>query len=351
MIVAASAGASMLERIRDSYDLVSELGLPNIKSEYWSQLLEKGRQEHGGKGDFVHHEKDDELWANFRSNVVSKGLDNSNIPPERLEEIHEKWRVMHSRLSDEVAERFRPFLEESPVGNPRRLMIDGVPMSQSSIEYSYMLTHLEPYVASEGVSVDIGGGYGGMSRHLKMAFPGLKIVIFDLPEVNAIQTYFLSECFPGARFLTLRDVHELTTIDPNELDFDFLILPGQLISKLAPRSVELTINTRSMMEMNLETVSFYIENIHRVLRSGGSFYCLNRYEKKTRLKDYPFDERWFVSYSAPWPTFIDQNPHHELIAVRTAHPVLQGLKEHASGLPPEERSGSALGRISKKLGF
>ncbi len=102
-------------------------------------------------------------------------------------------------------------------------------------------------------------------------------------------------------------------MNPEDDDFDFLVLPGQFIEKLPIRSVDMFINTRSMMEMNLETVSYYFEHMHRQLRPGGAFYCINRYEKKTRLKDYPFDENWYVSYSSPWPSYIDQNPHHELI--------------------------------------
>ena len=118
------------------------------------------------------------------------------------------------------------------------------------------------------------------------------------------------------------------------LGADFLVLPGQLIERLPRGSFGLVINTRSMMEMDLPTVSFYIGHIQDKLRPGGSFYCVNRYEKKTRLKAYPFDEKWYVSHSAPWPKFIDENPHHELVAVRARYRVLAGLREHVASFPP-----------------
>ena len=169
---------------------------------------------------------------------------------------------------------------------------------------------------------------------LKKRFPKLRLVLLDLPEVNAIQTYFLSTCFPEARVLTLRDVHERESIDPRALGADFLVLPGQLIERLPQGSFGLVINTRSMMEMDLPTVSFYIGHIQDKLPSGGSFYCVNRYEKKTRLKAYPFDDKWYVSHSAPWPKFIDENPHHELVAVRARYPVLGELREHVASFPP-----------------
>ena len=79
---------------------------------------------------------------------------------------------------------------------------------------------------------------------------------------------------------------------------------------------------------------------------AGAFFCVNRYEKKTRLKDYPFDAHWYVSYSEPWPKLIDENPHHELVAVRTDFPVVNGLKEHVAAFPPFE---GAMGRVRAKL--
>jgi len=100
------------------------------------------------------------------------------------------------------------------------------------------------------------------------------------------------------------------------------------------------------MEMDKATVEFYIRQIQEKLPEGGIFYCLNRYEKKTRLKDYPFDERWRVVRSEPWPRFIDENPHHEIVAVRTAQLVERGLRELTSSFPPYD---SLLERLWAKL--
>jgi putative sugar O-methyltransferase len=325
--------SSVFEAMRESYALTRELGLPNMKSQYWSDLLGSGRQDYGGKGDFIER---DELWTSFRSNVITKGLDNANVPDDALDRVHAKWRRIYRELSTVVPERFRAFFEETPVGRPRSVEIDGRRMTQSSLEYTFMLSHLEPYLADAGVIVDIGGGYGGLARLLRLNDPRLRIVLLDLPEVNAIQTYFLSTCFPEAKVRTLRDVTGFASLDLAELDFDFLVLPGPFIERLTKSSFDFVINTRSMMEMDLPTVSFYLGHIQDKLRVGGTFYCVNRYQKKTRLKDYPFDEKWYVSYSSPWPSFIDENPHHELIAVRAPYPVIGGLREQVAEFPPRE---------------
>lgn len=321
----------LLENIRTNFALVSELGLPRIDSEYWRELLSRGRQDHGGKEGFLDRE---DLWANFRNNVITKGLDNANVAEEALARARTKVREMYQRLSGKIPATFRKFLEESPIGNPRTHEVDGIRVTQSSLEYTYMLSHLDPYLDSVQVGVDIGGGYGGLARLIKLARPGIRLVLLDLPETNAIQTYFLANAFPRARVLGLSDVVAMDRIDPRALDFDFLVLPGQLVERLRLASFEAVINTRSMMEMDLDTVGFYLRQIQDKLAKGGVFYCVNRYAKKTRLKDYPFDEKWRVAYSAPWPRFIDENPHHEIIAVREAHPVENGLKEQVADFPP-----------------
>lgn len=338
-----TASPPVFEILRESYAIANELGLPSIKSPYWEEVLARGRQGYGGKGDFLDRQ---DLWLDFRRNVITKGLDNANVPEEALPRLRDKCRAIHDAVKESIPSRFLPFLEECPIGNPARVDVDGVLMSQSSLEYTLMLTHLEPYVTEGTLVVDIGGGYGGLTRLLKCAFPSLRIILLDLPEVNAIQTYFLATAFPDRKLLSLRDVRDRETILPDALDFDFLVLPGQLIERLEDQSVWLFINTRSMMEMDAKTVEFYVHRIERKIRTGGFFYCLNRYEKKTRLNEYPFDDRWYVSYSASWPEVIDQNPHHEIVAGRATHRVLSGLREHVAGFPP--RNGK-LRRIWRAL--
>jgi hypothetical protein len=331
--VISSDPRALLEKMRANFTLASELGLPRIESDYWRELLSRGRQDHGGKGGFLEHE---ELWASFRRNVITKGLDNANVPEEALARVQAKCREIYERISPGIPAGLRPFLEESPIGNPRTHEIDGIRLTQSSLEYTYMLSHLNPHLDSARVVVDIGGGYGGLVRLVKLARPAMRFVLLDLPEVNAIQTYFLASAFPDAKVLGLSDVSQLKLIDPRALDFHFLVLPGQLFERLSPSSFEAVINTRSMMEMDLGTVGFYLGHIQAKIAPGGVFYCVNRYEKKTRLKDYPFDEKWRVAYSEPWPRFIDENPHHEIVAVRGENRVEQGLKELVRTFPPSE---------------
>ena len=91
---------------------------------------------------------------------------------------------------------------------------------------------------------------------------------------------------------------EQLALEKNELaEFDFIILPGYLINKLQDGFIDIFINTRSFMEMNINTVIIYFSHIHRMIIEDGIFYCVNRYQKKTsgdtiKFKQLPFDKKW-----------------------------------------------------------
>ena len=149
------------------------------------------------------------------------------------------------------------------------------------------------------IIAEIGGGYGGLAVKLKRLFPAATILIFDLPEANAIQTWYLDQNFPDAKTSGYSDLlrHGLPAI--LEARPDFIMLPGWSFADLQPASLDLVVNTRSMMEMNRETIAFYFNGIHRALKPESMFYCVNRYSKSTsgetiRIKDDPFDDAWSV---------------------------------------------------------
>lgn len=105
-------------------------------------------------------------------------------------------------------------------------------------------------------------------------------------------------------------------------EYDFIILPPWAIGILERHSVDLFINTRSMMEMKMPTIESYFYVINSSLKQDSIFYCVNRYIKTTvgcpvRLSEYPFDEYWNILFPKPfW-----RNPHiHELVLSRVGCP-------------------------------
>ena len=279
----------------------------NMYSDHWLPYMRRK----------LDHFKNQKSWDNFRNNEISSALDNSNVTMvENKHAYSDKIKNIYSRIENQILPEYLPYLEENPIGNPFFVEIEGIRVSKSTLEYMLMLTHLTPYLEKCLTIVDIGGGYGGLSGMIKQAFPNIKCIILDLPGANAIQMYYLSKVFPNRKILTCIDLKIQNKPLHKISDFDFAILPGNCIQLLKPDSIDMYINTRSMMEMNHDIISFYFKNIKRTLRSKGYFYCLNRYEKFSILKYYPFGKRWNVALTSKWPAFIDSNPHHELILVK-----------------------------------
>ncbi len=203
------------------------------------------------------------------------------------------------------------------------------------IYYAWQIHRVLRRLSAEApLVVEIGGGFGGLIAKIKDLHAGARCVRFDLPEVNALQHYYLSQRFPGARLLGFRDFEERGADIFLDAAADFLILPGFMIEKMPADTVDLAINLRSMMEMDPPVIEYYFRHLHRIMRRGGLFACANRYTKgdpPIRLKDYPFDRRWAILVSQ---TSVVQHHIHELILQRTEDSTQFSLTDALAGLPP-----------------
>jgi putative sugar O-methyltransferase len=302
-----------------NYVLAKQDYIPQHKSKHWDHLLIDNYEE---------VIKNTEVWRDFRNCGISRGLDDtarapvvsSTVKPEGDRRLLEVCDSLCSTVGVEFVRNFH----EAEIGNPPYLLHEGMRLNLhdfSLIYYAWQLRNFLPEKRDERlVFVDIGGGYGGLVAKLKRLYPNSLCILFDLPEVNVIQAYYINGAFPDARIFYYIDYKSqgIKTLVPGA--YDFAILPGWTISGLPGKFVDLVINTRSMMEMNLETINFYFSEIQRIVKPGGMFYCVNRYSKSTvgqsiRIKDYPFDDKWFLALSQPsW----NQPWIHELLAVRTA---------------------------------
>ena len=118
-----------------------------------------------------------------------------------------------------------------------------------------------------------------MASKIKNNLKKSKIIIFDLPEVNAVQSYYLINTFPQQKIFGYQDFLKYGSEILDE-DFDFLIMPGWTASDLLKnRQVDAFINVRSMMEMSSNVIKDYFGVIQANLRENGLFACINRYMK------------------------------------------------------------------------
>ena len=208
----------------------------------------------------------------------------------------------------------------------------------SNIYYFWQLSRAADNLIETDTPIiaEIGGGYGGVISKAKKRYSKARFIIFDLPELLAVQTYYIYNAFPESKILYLKDILERGNKVFYE-DFDFIILPGWMIDQVPDKFIDLVINMRSMMEMSLNIIAFYFTHIHRTVKSNGLFACFNRYHKKSFseknivLKDYPFDEFWTPVISQ---TSILQNHIHDLILKRQEKQSDFHIQDILKSLPP-----------------
>ena len=209
-------------------------------------------------------------------------------------------------------------------GNSKNYKVRYNAHDHDDIYYSWFIVNQLKYLEPKHpIICEIGSGYGGLASKIKNNLKKSKIIIFDLPEVNAVQSYFLINTFPQLKIFGYQD---FLKYGPEILDkdFDFLIMPGWTASDLLKnREVDAFINVRSMMEMTSAVIKDYFEIIQANLIENGLFACINRYMKPVitnsnisemnRIAEYPFDEYWSPLYS--FPSHVQ--PHiHLLLAKR-----------------------------------
>lgn len=119
--------------------------------------------------------------------------------------------------------------------------------------------------------LEIGGGYGGLARMMKLLQPNVQYVILDLPEQLFFTHLFLRGSFPNARFQFVDRKGPVAWEG-----FDFVLVPVPFIDGLAGTSFDLVANTASFGEMTQQAVNRYMRFIHNEIHTR-YFYSVNRY--------------------------------------------------------------------------
>jgi hypothetical protein len=289
------------------------------------------------------------VWEYFHSNGIAESMGGgvsgfSRRIPSEAELLIEpskagKFVERYRELWTMVGEEFVTSTLESEIGHPAHCVVDGHKFFCHDLRLVYNLWQIERFLDKRGheplVIVEIGGGYGGLAAKLRRRLPKAKIIVIDLPEANAIQTYYLSRALPTEKGFYSIDLEREGIKAFLAGDANYALLPPYAIVDLPDLCADLVINIRSMMEMLPAIIAGYFVHIHRITRTGGGFYCVNRYHKSKvgvpiRIRDYPFDGRWFATVSQPaW----SQPAVHEFMLVRTEHRNVH-LQQLLASLPP-----------------
>ena len=246
-------------------------------------------------------------FKNCRRNSITAGMNNcvskdgKKLDEDVIQKKHQNALKGFYNVKDHIDPEMLDFINDNNVGNPINFDLDGRSISRFIIDFVYFADSIKRIINDRSKPlkiIEIGGGYGGLARVLKQVYPNAKMVLFDLPETNTISTYYLSHSFPNAKMMIMANYEKKKLFEA-----DFTVLPGWLMTEITDSSVDLVINTRSMMEMEKIIVDQYVEQIQRVTKPGGYFYCINRHKKMKSgwqrpflFHEMPFDKKWEVVF-------------------------------------------------------
>jgi putative sugar O-methyltransferase len=152
-------------------------------------------------------------------------------------------------------------------------------INERTLRCAYYLSqikqHSELSYNQKFIFLDLGGGYGLLTRYLLSYFYNSKGILIELPETCILASYYLKKNFPKKKIKILSDLNKNFTINQKSFeDTDIFILPTWSISKVSDNLVDLVINTASLGEMSKKYGEYYLKNINRIAKRY--FYSHNR---------------------------------------------------------------------------
>ena len=219
-------------------------------------------------------------------------------------------------------------LEESPIGNPITLTVNGLTISQdlcnSYLEYEFLRNSLGDGFDEVQRIVELGAGYGRLSQ-LMYRLRGkkkLQIVIVDIPPALGISQWYLQRTCPEATFFTYRNFRDFAPVSFEFKAADFCFLLPHQLELLPERYADLLINISSLHEMTAPQINRYYELIDEKARLF--------YTKQWMFWKNPDDQ--IPVPAIAYPT----RPHWSLIAARVnpIHPMFFEALFRVSGAGP-----------------
>ena len=217
---------------------------------------------------------------------------------------------LYHKLSEFMDENILRAASDSLSGENICLNYRGQRLNHRVLRHAYYLSQVYHNTDLKNkkdlVFLDLGGGYGGLTRFLHNYFTKATSIVIELPEVCALASYFLKNIFPEKKIGTLKDFIGLDLIKKNDLlKFDFVILPQTMIEKIENDCIDLSINTTSMGEMTNEMQNFYLSQIERITSSY--FYSVNR--AKQRLDKFNAQGFYNLQFKKRWQSLIYKYTH------------------------------------------
>lgn len=212
---------------------------------------------------------------------------------------------LYHKLSDHIDLDVLRKCSESTIGNNYSIIYRNQRIGYRILRYAYYSSQIRKYTKlnenDKNIFLDIGGGYGGLSRTLRYFYPKSTFILVELPELSFLANYFLAQCFPNAKIGTSSDFEKKELITKNDLKkFDFVLINPAYLKNFERDTVDLSINTTSLGEMTDKMQKFYVNEIERVTEKY--FYSVNRAKK--RVEKYNSKGFYDLKFNSTWHSLI-----------------------------------------------
>jgi hypothetical protein len=153
------------------------------------------------------------------------------------------------------------------VGNPTGVVLNDRVISIETLRHAYHAVEMCELLREvpKSTVVEIGGGLGGQAYQTVTMSGGQvsKYLVFDIPEVAALSSYFLLAAFPEKRVRLFGEGP--VSVECCE-EYDVAVFPHVAITQLPDASVDLFYNSCSFSEMDGMSSKEYLAIIERACR-------------------------------------------------------------------------------------
>jgi putative sugar O-methyltransferase len=228
---------------------------------------------------------------NFRNNSLSKGLDD-DFSKKEISNLYTNLNLDEKKL---LIKNYK----KNNIGNKNNFIKkSNIKIYGNETFAIKWFTILSTFLSHKKNNIlEIGAGFGELAEIL-IKNTNVKYVIIDLPEANVLSSYYLNKNFKNKKIFIILPNKKFFLNEKIFNTYDIMIIPPwcRLDKKI---KFDLVINTRSMMEMNNQTIKKYFSIIQKHIKIKGIFLNINRYLKKTKnnktkISNFPYDENWEV---------------------------------------------------------
>ncbi len=223
----------------------------------------------------IHHEEDGNSNNKLKTHKIFSENVYSLIKEKKLDNFLrqgfiQKMFFVHNRLYNVIFLReilssksnlFIKLLEENSIGNPVPFFLYKK-SSGNRIRHLFLLKKIFDYaqITDADAVLEIGGGYGCMAKIFQEINPNVDYTIFDLPEVNLLQYYYLKSNYINFKIDQIDSDKILTSkIDILSTKIDLLKNRGKKIMVIANWSIsEMPLKLRDKLIFLFENCDYGI---------------------------------------------------------------------------------------------